>query len=408
MQFTQGLHRAVQQKPDAIATIFEGRQQSFRQLRERVARLAGGLQHLGIREGYRVAILALNSDRHLEASLAIAWAGAVRVAVDPQASVETLVAALQDCECTALFIDDAFVSKLDPLLDGAMFLRRVVLMGQMPPPPGCHSHEQLIEQHTGVADIGSGGEALCGIYYEAAPGDTPRGVMLSHGAIGSAAMALLVEGALPDGAVALHSAAMHQLAETLFSLCLLMRGARQVLSAELSAPALYELVRQQNVSDLLLVPDNLARLADYAAAYPSQTASLQRLLYFTGAAAPASLAPLRQALPNAALLQVYGAAESAGVTALLAVPASVDSTAPVMAEGAIGRAALQLQLSLIDEQGEELAPGLCGQMRLKGPYLMQAYLNQDEASAAVLREGWLHSGRRARMDHEGFLFLDAA
>lgn len=74
MYWTQGLHRAVQQKPDGLATIFGERKRTFREQADRVARLAGALRRLGVRDGVRVGILALNSDRYAELLLAIPWA----------------------------------------------------------------------------------------------------------------------------------------------------------------------------------------------------------------------------------------------------------------------------------------------------------------------------------------------
>ena len=61
MYLTQGLHRALQCRPDRIATIFGERRQSYRQYVDRVARLAGALQSLGMGEGDRVGMLALGS-----------------------------------------------------------------------------------------------------------------------------------------------------------------------------------------------------------------------------------------------------------------------------------------------------------------------------------------------------------
>lgn len=66
MYLTQALHRAVQQHPDRIASIFGTRQRSFAEFADRVARLAGALQRLGMKPGDRVAMLAMNSDRYLE------------------------------------------------------------------------------------------------------------------------------------------------------------------------------------------------------------------------------------------------------------------------------------------------------------------------------------------------------
>src|SRR3546814_14813083 len=75
MYLTQGLHRGLQQSPDAVATIFSGRSQTYRKLAARVARLAGGLRKLGIMPGDRIAYLGLNSDRFHEYYLAAFWAG---------------------------------------------------------------------------------------------------------------------------------------------------------------------------------------------------------------------------------------------------------------------------------------------------------------------------------------------
>ncbi|HXO54487.1 MAG TPA: AMP-binding protein, partial [Mycobacterium sp.] len=57
MYVTQGLHRAVQQQPDAVATVFGSRRTTFAQQRDRVSRVAGGLRQAGVRPGDRVAFL---------------------------------------------------------------------------------------------------------------------------------------------------------------------------------------------------------------------------------------------------------------------------------------------------------------------------------------------------------------
>jgi acyl-CoA synthetase (AMP-forming)/AMP-acid ligase II len=56
---------------------YGGRQRTFRELVDRVARLAGALQALGMEPGGRVAMLSLNSDRYLEYQMAVPWGGGV-------------------------------------------------------------------------------------------------------------------------------------------------------------------------------------------------------------------------------------------------------------------------------------------------------------------------------------------
>lgn len=82
MYWTQGLHRSLQQQPDVVATIFGERKRTFAEQADRVARFAGALREMGVRDGARVGILALNSDRYAEALLAVAWADGVFSAID--------------------------------------------------------------------------------------------------------------------------------------------------------------------------------------------------------------------------------------------------------------------------------------------------------------------------------------
>jgi long-chain acyl-CoA synthetase len=79
MNITHGFRRALQVNAGGLATVFGDRRQTWRELGERVPRVAAGLASLGAGPGERVAILSLNSDRYLETYLAAAWAGAVIV-----------------------------------------------------------------------------------------------------------------------------------------------------------------------------------------------------------------------------------------------------------------------------------------------------------------------------------------
>ena len=120
MYLTQGLHRAVQQMPDAPATMFGERVRTWRQHADRVARLADALRGLGVADGSRVGILALNSDRYAELLLAVPWAGGVFTPVNTRWNPAELVYALRDSATTILCVDDASAG-LVPALAGALF-----------------------------------------------------------------------------------------------------------------------------------------------------------------------------------------------------------------------------------------------------------------------------------------------
>src|ERR1700728_3340277 len=110
MNVTQGLRRLLQTNTDDLATVFSGRQRTWREIGERVSRMAGGLRSVGVAAGDRVAVLSLNSDRYLELYLAIAWAGAVIVPLNIRSSPLEIEDAMRECRANVLVVDKAFAA----------------------------------------------------------------------------------------------------------------------------------------------------------------------------------------------------------------------------------------------------------------------------------------------------------
>src|SRR3954447_23624033 len=113
MYLTQGLHRAVQQHPDQIATRYADRTRTHAESVERIARLAAGLRGLGIGDGDRAAILSLNSDRFHEFLGATFWSGGVVVPVNIRWAVPEIAESLAEVDARALVVDDFFAGWVD-------------------------------------------------------------------------------------------------------------------------------------------------------------------------------------------------------------------------------------------------------------------------------------------------------
>ena len=110
MNITHGLRRALQINPNGLASVFGNRRRNWREIGERVPRLAAGLRSLGANPGDRVAILSQNSDRYLELYLATAWAGAVVVPLNIRWSPVENEDAMRDCRANILVVDKTFAS----------------------------------------------------------------------------------------------------------------------------------------------------------------------------------------------------------------------------------------------------------------------------------------------------------
>src|SRR3989304_4851915 len=126
MQLTQFVHRPLRASPEAVMTISDGRGRTSRESVDRIKRLAGGLQTLGLRTGDRGAILASHSDYYHEALLACWWFGAVASPVNSRWSTAEIRYALEDSGSTVFLVDENFASVGSTLREACPGLTTVV------------------------------------------------------------------------------------------------------------------------------------------------------------------------------------------------------------------------------------------------------------------------------------------
>ena len=405
MQFTQGLHRAVQQKPDAIATVCQGRIKTHREVHDRVARLAGGLAQMGIRRGDRICILSLNSDRYLEAYLAIAWIGAVVTPINFRWSTAELVYALNDSDCRAIIVDDHCAPQCAVIRDDCRSLHHVIFAGDDALPACALSFEDIIANSEPIPDAEVGGDEIFGVFYTGGTTGTPKGVMLSHMNVCSSALSLMAEGAFMEGAMGLHTAPMFHLADMAMVTGLLLRGSGHVMLPAFGPDAVLDLVELHKVTDILLVPTMLQMLVDHPGILERDISSLQRIVYGASPASEALLDRAAKALPNASFMQGYGMTESAALIAVL--PPSMHTP-----EGrkhdklrSCGRSTYHVQMRIVGEDDRERSRGEVGEIIARGPNIMKGYLNKPEASSLALKNGWMHTGDMGYMDDDGYVFI---
>lgn len=105
-----------------------------------------------------------------------------------------------------------------------------------------------------------------------------------------------------------------------------------------------------------------------------------------------------QKVTGKVLVEGYGLTECSPVV-------SVNPINTSEYKGSIGLPLPSTDVKICDEEGEELAIGEAGELYVKGPQVMLGYLGREDATAEVLKDGWLATGDIARIDEEGFLYI---
>jgi acyl-CoA synthetase (AMP-forming)/AMP-acid ligase II len=406
MYLTQALHRAAQQHPYRIAVKFGKVQRTFTELTERVARLAGALQKLGMQAGDRVAMLSLNSDRFLEYQMAVPWGGGVLNPCNIRWSAVEILYSLNDSGSTILLVDETFRPLAEKLRGDASTLREVVYCGDGSVPAGMHGYEALLADTEPVPDVVRRGEDLAGIFYTGGTTGFPKGVMLSHTNMCSSGLALRAERlATPDGTF-LHAAPMFHLADMGLAMPHWIEGNTHSIIPAFNPEAVLDTIARDRVTNLLLVPTMIQMMVDHPAMkHAGDLSTLQTIVYGASPISEAVLERAMAALPGVEFVQAYGMTE-------LSPLATINPGYYHSAEGrklgklrAAGRAGFCIELRIVDAEGKEVPRGTVGEVAVRGPNVMQGYWNKPEQTAAAVREGWMHTGDGAYMDDEGFIYI---
>ena len=401
MYLTQGVHRALQCTPDAPATIYGDRTRTFREHVDRIARLAAGLHSLGVSSGDRVAMLSLNSDRYAEYLIAIPWADAVLNPVNIRWSPAEIAYSLNDSGTTVLIVDDAFAAAIPALRAACPDLATVVYAGEHDAPEGTVSYEELIASHGPVEDARRSGDQLAGIFYTGGTTGFPKGVMLSHANMVTSAAGTVATGELLSGeARLLHAAPMFHLADLAAWAGQVMLGGPHIIVPFFEPVAVLKAIEQHRPTDVLLVPTMLQLLVDHPSVGEHDLSAMQRILYGGSPIGEGLATRILTMFPGVRMTQAYGMTEVAPVASLLLPD---DHTGVTLRSG--GRAAPHSELRVVDLDGTPVPAGTVGEICVRGGHVMQGYWNKPDETAAVLRDGWYHTGDGGYLDENGFVFV---
>ncbi|VVM58616.1 long-chain-fatty-acid--CoA ligase [Pseudomonas fluorescens] len=409
MYITQGLHRNVQQRPEATAIRYQGRSLSFAGLGERVARLAGALKALGLASGDCVAMLSRNSQRYIEYSLGVPWADGVLNPVNTRWSVAEIVYSLDDSRSTVLIVDDTFSAMGQMIARQAKTLCHVIYAGDGQTPDGMLSYELLLANADAVEDVRRSGDALMGIFYTGGTTGFPKGVMISHDNLAFASLASLSKGFYGDDAKFLHAMPMFHLADFSAMYGMIITGGTNVILPAFNGEAALQLIAQEQVTDAMLAPTMIQMMLDAHEANPTlnvlDLSSIRHIIYGASPISPVLLDRACDAFPTARFFQGYGMTElTTGGTMLDAQYHCSEHQLSGKMYSA-GRAISCVELKIVDGEGHEVPRGTVGEIVVRGPNVMLGYWNNPEATADVLKSGWMHTGDGAYMDAQGFVYI---
>ncbi|MEM7531822.1 MAG: long-chain-fatty-acid--CoA ligase [Chloroflexota bacterium] len=409
MYLTQGLKRALQTSRNNIATIdqINGQEQrhTWAEFGERIAKLAGAFQTLGLEKGGRVALLALNGARYLEYYYAVPWAGGIVVPLNIRLAPPELVFLLNDSGTEILIVDETFKAML-PAFEGKLeTVKHIVYAGDGIAPEGTHDYEAILAAADAIDDVEAGGDDVAGIFYTGGTTGLPKGVMLTHDNLVNNAMNTLVGLDYNTDTVYLHAAPMFHLADGASTFAVSIMGGTHSFVPKFDPEDTLQALQSYGVTNGIMVPTMINMVANHPSV-GSYNLSKLKLIGYGGSPMPeAVLLKAKEVFPTCQFLQAYGMTELSPILTILPDEYHVTEGPLAGKIRSAGRVVYNVEAKIVDEQDQEVPRGVVGEIIARGPIVMKGYWNRPKETAEALRNGWMHTQDAGYMDEDGFIFI---
>ena len=377
---------------------------TWKEFDERVNRIANALIERGIKKGDRVIHWMMNSINWLEAYFGIIRTGAWAVPLNFRFTSQDLKYCADIAEATAMILSEEFIDRIEAVRSQLPTIKHYILVGQ-PLPKGMEDFEQVMEKSPPQpVEVGLRDEDECGLYFTSGTTGAPKPILLTHKNMECAAITENRHHYQTHDDNFILLPPLYHTGGKMHWFGSLIAGGRATLLTEISPQYIFEAVDKERATIVfLLVPwaqDILIALDKGELRKEDYDLSCWRLMHMGAQPIPPSLVKhWKQYFPDMQYDTNYGLSESTGPGC---VHLGIENEHKV---GAIGKAGFNWETRIVNDKGEDVAPGEVGELLVRGNGVMKEYYKNPQKTAETIKDGWLYTGDMAREDSDRFIYI---
>jgi acyl-CoA synthetase (AMP-forming)/AMP-acid ligase II len=400
------LTRTAARLPDQLAIVDGDRRWTYAQLDERVNRVAHGLAERGYSRGDALALASGNSCEFLVTYYACAKLGLVCVPMNLGWRPDEIAYVLDHSESVGIVVEAQLVPLVTPAVEKVPAVREIIVAYGT----GAEYDESLLDRTwLTFADLHSDDRSNSeyvvddrdAISYLYTSGTTsfPKGVVGSHTAIYLESLMVTAEtGMNQNDRVACLMPLFHTAQLNGFASPAVMMGATQYLLRGFDPVALLDLIEHEQITRAFALPMMWRALVEHPSIGDRALSSLRKAAY---AMTPMPDELLRRCLDTfkCDFYLAFGQTEMSPVTTIFRPEHQLSHA------GAVGTQVVNVQIGIMDAQGNLLPRGEEGEIVYRGPQALNGYLKNPEATADAFAHGWFHSGDAGYLADDGMLWF---
>ena len=380
------------------------RELSWKDFDRRANRFANLLLSRSLERGTKVGILLMNCLEWLPIYFGILKAGCVAVPLNFRYSSDEIKYCLELADVEVLVFGPEFVGRLDPIADQLSQVKQMFFVGRNKPAYAEDCCKLMGYCSSSAPPVALEETDYAAIYFSSGTTGFPKAILHNHCAlINSCRTEQKHHGQTRDD-VFLCIPPLYHTGAKMHWFGSLISGSKAVLLRGVKPEWILRAITEEKCTIVwLLVPwaqDLLDAIDAGRVDLNNYLLDQWRLMHIGAQPVPPSLIHRwKNIFPHHAYDTNYGLSESIGPGC---VHLGVENIEKV---GAIGKPGYLWQARIVDEKGQDVAQGDIGELIVNGPGVMLCYYKNPEATAEILKNGWLYTGDMARMDEDGFIYL---
>jgi len=401
--------RAVRDFGDKIGVVDGDRRFTYREFGDRADRLAGALRALGLGPGDRVAFISYNTHHLLEAYYGVLQARGVLTPINIRLSSDDIAYVLEHSGATVLLYHRDFQEIVDGIRPRLRALRHCIIVeGE---DPEAHQYEALLGRATpdpGPDIFEVDENAVCELFYTSGTTGRPKGVALTHRSLALHALYFNLTMRMSDADRVLHVVPLFHVNGWGTPQALTAVGGTHVMLRKVVAQDILRLIERERITILLGVPTIYNMLINEPTIGTFDLTSLRQAVSGGAPAAPSLIRAMEDKLGCLCVVG-YGLTETSPLLSK-ALPKAHLGGAPdddLRRRSTTGFEIVGVDMRVVDAEGREVPAdeATVGEIIARSNVVMDGYYRDPEATAAVIRDGWFHTGDMAVVDAEGYVTI---
>jgi long-chain acyl-CoA synthetase len=396
------IEESVARHPEKTAVADDsGAVLTYRELWLEAGRWAGRLRtEWGVGPGCRVALLLPGGTGPVALLLGVLRSGAAAVPLNTKLASPELRHVLDNCDPELVVVAPGYLPKLQEARPDYPARQMLVWGGgdeRAGTSPGTPS---LAEPAEGLPDPGE--DEYAALIYTSGTAGKPKGVILTHGNVVHSVLSYAQALPLSEEDTTVIAVPLFYVTGLVAQLLLFLAlGGTSAILRRFDQGELLRLLTRHRATFLHAVETVFIRLREEATRAGADLPALRLAACGGGPVMPRTIAELKAWLPQLDFRPVYGLTETTSPASIM----PVDVNTCLDRVRSAGRPIPVVDCRVVDEAGEDVAPGEVGELLLRGPVVSPGYFRNPEATAAAFHDGWFATGDLARLDEDGFLHI---